>query len=85
MPKPSRLAYFILDTEKDANGNFIPCIAKEREPGYSRTSWNYGKDRDMAEETVETLNLRMGITDKEAARIVATTMGKTRKEIVVEQ
>ncbi len=74
MPQQPRLAYFILDTEKDADGNFIPCIAKEWEPGYSRTSWNYGKDRDLAEETVETLNLRIGITEKDAAVIVATTM-----------
>jgi len=85
MSKIPRMAYFLLETERDKNGNFIPCIAKEYERGYYRTSWTYGKDRDLAEATIQTLNMRMGISEQEAARIVASTMGKLRKEKVVEQ
>jgi hypothetical protein len=71
-----RMAYFILETVRDADGNFIPCIAKENEPGYFKTSWQYGKDLDLANKAVDSLNQRMGYSPKEAAQIVASTFRK---------
>lgn len=67
-------AYFIMESVKNSEGELIPCIATENESGYHRTDWLWGKDIDKAEEIADMKNLAMGISRKEAARIVLSSM-----------
>ena len=75
-----RMAYMILETERDEQG-YIPCIAVEGETGYHRTSWNYGQDLKLAQECVDGLNERMGISKKEALVIQLGTMRSRFAEV----
>lgn len=68
-----RVAYFLLDTEKDDQG-FIPLIAKEGEKGYYRTDWHWGFDRKIADKAAEQKNESLGLSKSEAAYIVASTI-----------
>jgi len=67
--------YFSLETERDENGNYIPCIAEENTKGYTRTNWQWGKDIAIAQECADSKNAGMGISPKDAMRIQLSTMG----------
>lgn len=73
-----RFVYFIQQTVKNHEGNFIPCIATEGESGYHKTDYHWGKDLKLAEECAERKNKSMGIDKTEAIKIVLGTM-KTSK------
>ncbi len=70
----SRRAYFLLETERDNDGGYIPCIAEEDEQGYNRTDWNYGTDKALAQECIDELNERMDISQRDAVVIQLSTM-----------
>jgi hypothetical protein len=63
----------ILANEKDEQG-YIPCIAVENEPGYYRTDWRWGHDFEIAELIAQRRNERMGISEKDAIRIIGSTI-----------
>jgi hypothetical protein len=69
-----RFVYFVQETVKDREGNFIVCVAFEGKKGYRTTDWTWGKDRLIAEQCAEEKNTRMGIDKKETARIIVGTM-----------
>lgn len=69
-----RMVYFIQETVKNPEGGFIPCIAIEGESGYYPTDWDWGTDLELAESCAKFKNDRMGIDDKEAAKIILETM-----------
>ncbi len=69
-----KLAYFVQDTAKDEEGNYIPCVAIEGQKGYNLTDWEWGKDFKLAEKCAKQLNEEMGISDNEAMEIVLSTM-----------
>lgn len=69
-----RTVYFIMETERDENGNLIPCIAVEGETGFYRTDWQWGKDKALAEECADDMNAKLGIDKKEAMLIQLRTM-----------
>jgi len=70
-----RTAYFILETQRTSDGRLIPLIAIEGERGYHLTDWSWTSDADVARGLAQEKNLMMGISDKEAMRIVGSTMG----------
>ena len=69
----SELAYFIQDTVRADDGGYIPCIAERDVAGYTPTNWNWGPDREIAEQLVKERNERLGITELEATEIVVST------------
>lgn len=71
----AKSVYFILPTVKDIDGGYIPCIAIEDEPGYYKTNWNWGESLEIAEECARQKNLALGISEKEAFKIVLSSMG----------
>ncbi len=73
-----RLAYFLLETEKTRRGHWGPCIAVENEPGYYRTDYDFGPDKQKAQAAIDELNARRGLTPREAALIQLTTMRPAR-------
>lgn len=69
-----KIAVVIIDTEKDAHGEYIPCIVKENEKGYFLTSWSWGTDRTIAEKIAEQYNKNLGISKEEAMELVLKSM-----------
>ena len=69
----ARLVYFISQLERDELG-WIPCIAREGEQGYYRTNWRWKCDLETARNLAAEKNAALGIDEKEAARIQATTL-----------
>lgn len=77
-----RLAYFILESVKDKEGNYIPCIAVEGRKGYYLTDWAWGKNIDIAEKAALEKNTEMGLTQADVDKIIFGTMktGKLKLE-----
>ena len=74
----AKSCYFILETVKDEDGGYVPCIAVEDEPGYYRTDWNWGTDKDLAEQCVDQKNEALGINPREAFAIVLSSMAASK-------
>jgi len=70
----ARMVYFVQQTVTDEEGNYIPCIAIEGEAGYYKTDWTCGKDLNLAEKLRDDRNTIMGISQKEAHKIILSTM-----------
>lgn len=70
----TKTAYIILETVKDNDGGYIPCIVKEGEKGYFKTDWNWGKDIKIAEECANKKNETMGIDKTEAIKLTLQSM-----------
>ena len=71
-----RKVYFLMESQRDENGDLIVCIAVENEAGYYKTDWRWGKDIDWAEEVARKKNEAMGISAEEAHKVVLSTMFK---------
>lgn len=69
-----RMVYFIMETERTEDGQFIPCIAVEGKKGYRRTNWAWGTDKEQAQKFADERNQEMGIDRREAAKIQFKTM-----------
>lgn len=69
-----RAAYFIMETVKNEDGEYVPCIAVEGETGYHRTDWAWGTDIDVARQLADKKNADLGLTVREAYEIVFDTM-----------
>jgi hypothetical protein len=69
----SRRCYFIQETVKDEEGEYIPCVAVEGEKGYYKTDWHWGKDRELAEHCCEVKNAGLGVKKMDAYQIVMST------------
>jgi hypothetical protein len=69
----ARLVYFISQFECDEHG-WIPCIAREGEQGFYRSDWRWKCDLETARGPAAEKNAALGIDDREAARIQATTL-----------
>jgi len=67
-------AYFIQETVRDENGEYIPCIAVDGESGYYLTDWHWSTDRALAEQCCDEKNEAMGITTHDAMLIVLRSM-----------
>ena len=69
-----RWCYALVDEEKDDDGNYVPVIIVENNPGYITTDYNWGKDLTKAQEIADDMNRKIGITPKEAVRLIFTSM-----------
>jgi len=74
--------YFILQTQITDSGEYIPCIAEEGTQGYFKTDWSWGSDIDIAESIADEKNDRMGISKKEALKIVAKSMATITRKVL---
>jgi hypothetical protein len=72
--KPQLVAYVIIETEKDDNGEYIPCIVKDGEKGYYKTDYRYGTDYNHAKECVDALNRKLGLSEREVMRLSCESM-----------
>ena len=70
----NRLAYQILETVRDKNGEYIPCIAEEGVSGYTKTDWHWGTDKELAQSCIDDKNERLGLDKKEAMKIIFSSM-----------
>jgi hypothetical protein len=64
-----RMVYFIMETERAPDGQYIPCIAIEGEKGFYRTDWTWGTNKEQAQKFADECNQEMGIDRREAAKI----------------
>lgn len=71
-----RTAYFILESQTNEQGEFRALIAVEGDSGYYKTTWFWGNDLKVAEQIAREKNKNMGISRKEACKIVLSTMRK---------
>lgn len=69
-----RTIYFIQETVKDKDGQYIPCIAVEGETGYHLTDWKWGSNKTVAQSIADDKNAIMGTDVKEAMIIQLSTM-----------
>lgn len=69
-----RVCYYIMETEVDGNGNYIPCIVKENVSGFWRTDWQWGKDIELARQCAKEKNEALGLTDADVNQIVMSSM-----------
>ena len=70
----ARFVYFVMDSVKDANNEYIALCAFEGQSGYHQTDWHWGTDYAKARQCAEALNARRGIAQKDADKIIAGTM-----------
>lgn len=80
---PSDIAFFILDNERDEHGEFWVLLAERGKPGYARTDWHWGTDRELAEQLCRERNERIGLSEQDVAVLIASTLGKTKKDFEV--
>lgn len=69
-----RRVYFVMETQRAADGAYKVLIAIEGVRGYSRTSWTWKCTLDQAEELAASKNADMDITPAQAQRIICGTM-----------
>lgn len=77
-----RFAYTIVAEQVDGEGNYIPCVAVENRRGYypltgrgpHATPWKWGKDYEKANQVADAMNARMGLSQKDAFKIVTSSM-----------
>ena len=75
-PVEGRVAYFVLESVTNAQGEFIALIAREGEPGYYKTDWTWGKDLELAEKAAARKNELLGLSQEDAYKIVLSSMRK---------
>lgn len=72
--KEQKECYFVMQTQINSQGEYRALIAKEGEKGYYVTDWFWGKDFKIAEQLADQKNARLGISKKEANKIILGTM-----------
>lgn len=73
-----RVALFVMETQVNSKGEYNALIAVEGEPGFYATDWFWGTDFKLAEECAGDCNARLGLSKKEAAEIVCSTMKEVK-------
>lgn len=71
-----RVAYFVLESQTNAEGEYRALVAEENESGYYLTDWFWGKDLEIAEKIAREKNEKMGISEDEAYKILLSSMRK---------
>ena len=79
MDKITKMAYFIQDTVKTDDDKFIVCIVKEGESGFYKLDYDWGKDKDVAQELCDEVHGKLGISPKEACWMVIRSMANGAK------
>ena len=68
-----RICYWIVQSTLNEAGNPTVALVKENEGGYYPTDFDWG-DYETARKIANQLNAEVGITEEEAAEIVASSM-----------
>ena len=68
-----KIAYLIIETEKDEKG-YIPCLVRDGDRGYFTTDWRWGSDINIAKRLAKERNEAMGITPLETAKLILQSM-----------
>lgn len=69
-----RMVIFVMETQMNDKGEYIALIAVEGERGFYKTDWYWGKDFKVAQAIADERNARLGLSKKESAAIVCSTM-----------
>ena len=77
-----RMAVTIVESSKSTDGEYIPVAVIEGEQGYRPLSgrgkgsapWTWGKDRNHALRTADAYNENLGLTQREAGKIILSSM-----------
>lgn len=69
-----KIAYIIIDDQKNEKGEYIPCVVKEGVPGFFITDWGWGHDKQTAEKIAEEYNKKMGISKEAAITLTLKSM-----------
>jgi len=69
-----RIAFFVLESQRNDKGEFQALIAVEGMKGYYTTDWFWGTDFATAEAVADAKNDRMGISIIEAFKVIGSTM-----------
>ncbi len=70
----ARIALYLDPTMTTADGQFVPAIVTEGEPGYHTTTYRYGTDYDRAKAAVAEAKTQLGLTAADVTEIVASSM-----------
>jgi hypothetical protein len=76
-----RIAFFVLESQRNDKEEFQALIAVEGMKGYYTTDWFWGTDFATAEAVADARNDRMGISIIEAFKIIASTMSPNAKRL----
>ena len=81
LPKDGDFCYFIPFDAKVVDGGFIPSVVYANKPGYSpmtggpdQAPWVWGPTYEDAEACAREKNKRMGLTEKDVDKIIASSM-----------
>jgi hypothetical protein len=74
-----RMVMFVMESQRNKQGEFRALIAVEGESGYYKTDWFWGTDLNDAEQIAKERNKRMNISEEDARKIVLSTMRKQRR------
>jgi hypothetical protein len=72
--RPKRLVFFLDQSMTDADGNFVPSLVEEGQPGHTPTNYRWGTDWEVAKAARDESNRRLGIEPNEALLIIAESM-----------
>jgi hypothetical protein len=75
-----RIVYYIDQTMTDENGQYVPALVEENEPGYSPTTYKWGTDYAKARQWVDEANEKLGIDHVTAMKIVASSIAAHNRQ-----
>ncbi len=70
----NRVCYYIMETEVDEKGEYIPCIVEENKGGFHRTDWRWGKDIKIARQCAKEKNEALELTNEDVDKIICSSM-----------
>ncbi len=73
--KGRRIAYFVLNSERNKEGAFIVCVAVEDEPGFYKMDWGWHCSFIKAKAETVLMNEKLGLNEEEVNEIIISTMG----------
>lgn len=81
----NRICYFIDETMCNDEGEWIPAVVEEYQSGYSQTNWTWKCTFEKAKEYIKDMNSKLGLTELDAWKIVASSMGASNELKDVQQ
>ena len=80
--KMGRFIYFVMQTQRASDGQYIALTCEENVRGYHLMDWKWGTDFAHAEATAQSMNDRMGISKEEAFKIQMSSMFPKRETLL---
>lgn len=73
MEAVKRVCYYIAESGIKEDGIY-PAVVREDEWGYNLTDWNWGTNREDAENICQRLNTRLGLSQDDVFAIIDSSM-----------